>query len=488
VGLRALIVWAALLLVALPATAEPTLSGALDASLGVRGLRGARVAALVVDAEAGQVLFARDADRAMVPASNLKVLTALAALEALGPTHRFVTHVFADAPLDAEGAVDWLYVQGGGDPSLTSESWWRLCADLRLAGLRKVRSGIVYDDSVFDSVRWHPSWGRVSSRAYYAPVGALGANYGAFTVEAQPGVAPGDPVRVTLDPPVDSLRVVNRARTGSQGGRASLRVDRVVAGDVEEVRLSGSVPAGGKSRRVYRSVADPARYAAAVARLQLSANGISVGPAQIAGPVPAGASELLAFEGRRLAEVVRLLIKYSNNGIAESLVKALGAARDGKQGSWANGTVAIRERLAGLGLDPKAFSLVDGSGLSKHNRVSPRVLVEALQLARGSFAVGPELVAALPIGARDGTLKKRADAAGERVRAKTGLLDSVTGLSGYAELSNGRDVVFSILVNGYRAGDEAAMGAVDGFVAALVNTPLAGIATGRAADRAAWTP
>jgi D-alanyl-D-alanine carboxypeptidase/D-alanyl-D-alanine-endopeptidase (penicillin-binding protein 4) len=97
VGLRALIVWAALLLVALPATAEPTLSGALDASLGVRGLRGARVAALVVDAEAGHVLFARDADRAMVPASNLKVLTALAALEALGPTHRFVTHVFAIA-------------------------------------------------------------------------------------------------------------------------------------------------------------------------------------------------------------------------------------------------------------------------------------------------------------------------------------------------------------------------------------------------------
>jgi D-alanyl-D-alanine carboxypeptidase/D-alanyl-D-alanine-endopeptidase (penicillin-binding protein 4) len=132
--------------------------------------------------------------------------------------------------------------------------------------------------------------------------------------------------------------------------------------------------------------------------------------------------------------------------------------------------------------------MVDGSGLSKHNRVSPRVLVEALQLARGSFAVGPELVAALPIGARDGTLKKRADAAGERVRAKTGLLDGVTGLSGYAELSDGRDVVFSILVNGYRAGDEAAMGAVDGFVAALVNTPLAGIATGRAADRAAWTP
>jgi D-alanyl-D-alanine carboxypeptidase/D-alanyl-D-alanine-endopeptidase (penicillin-binding protein 4) len=483
-----LIVSVVLVLLALPVAGEPTLSGALEAALGVRGLRGARIAALVVDAETGQTLFARDADRPMVPASNLKVLTALAALEAFGPTHRFATRVLADAPPDAEGAVEWLYLQGGGDPSLTSESWWRLAADLRLLGLRKVRSGIVYDDAAFDSVRWHPSWGRVSSRAYYAPVGALTANYGAFTVETRPGAKQGEPVSVTLDPPVDLLRVVNRARTGAAGGRSSLRVDRAVVGDLEEVRVSGNLPAGQKSKRFYRSVADPARYAAAVATLQLGANGIAVGPAQVAGPVPETASELLVFEGRRLAEVVRLLIKYSNNGIAESLLKALGAAREGTPGSWGNGAAAIRERLAGLGLDPAGFSMVDGSGLSTQNRVTPRVLVQALQLARGSFSVGPELVAALPIGARDGTLSKRADAAGERVRAKTGLLDSVTGLSGFAELSDGRDVVFSILVNGYRAGDAAAMGAVDGFVAALVNTPVAGIAAGRAENRAAWTP
>ena len=138
--LRALIVSAALVLLALPVAGEPTLSGALEAALSVRGLRGARVAALVVDADTGQALFTRDADRPMVPASNLKVLTALAALEAFGPTHRFTTRVLADAPPDADGAVEWLYLQGGGDPSLTSESWWRLCADLRLAGLRKVRS------------------------------------------------------------------------------------------------------------------------------------------------------------------------------------------------------------------------------------------------------------------------------------------------------------------------------------------------------------
>lgn len=488
-GLRALIVSLALLVTpAPPAVGEPNLGAALDSALGARGLRGARVAALVVEATGGQVLFERNADQPMVPASNLKVLTALAALETFRPSHRFTTRVLADASPDAEGAVDWLYLEGGGDPTLTSESWWRLAADLRLRGLRKVRSGLVYDDSAFDDVRWHPSWGRVSSRAYYAPVGALSANYGAFTVEVLPGRAPGDPVQVVLDPPVESLRLVNHARTAEPGTRTSLRIERVGAGDAEEVRVSGSAPAGGKSRRFYRSVRNPARYAASLARLQLAANGIPIGPAQLPGAVPADATELLAFEGRRLGEVVRLLVKYSNNAIAESLVKALGLARYGAPGSWTNGTAAMRERLATLGLDPASFTLVDGSGLSTHNRVTSRILVQALQKARSSFAVGPELVAALPIAARDGTLEKRADAAGERVRAKTGLLDRVTGLSGYAELSDGTDVVFSILVNGYRAGDDAAMDAVDGFVAALVTTPVSGMAAGGAAERAAWTP
>ncbi|MEN8182244.1 MAG: D-alanyl-D-alanine carboxypeptidase/D-alanyl-D-alanine-endopeptidase, partial [Myxococcota bacterium] len=357
-------------LLATPAAGQPQLEGALSAALGSRALRGARIGALVVDAGDGRVLFERGADQPLVPASNLKILTALAALDALGPAHRFTTGVYADAPIDGNGAVKRLYLLGGGDPSLTSESWWRLAADLRLRGLRKVELGITYDDSAFDGVRWHPSWGKVTSRAYYAPIGALTANYGAFKVEVGPGAEPGQPVAVQLDPPVSSLRVVNGARTGARGSRASLRVDRVAAGEVEEVRITGSLAVGGKRRPFYRSVADPGRYAAAVARMQLEANGIEVGPALARGAVPSGASELLVFDGRPLAEVVRLFVKYSNNGIAESLVKALGAAREGTAGSWANGRAAVGKRLVGLGLDPTAFTLVDGSGLSKRNRVA----------------------------------------------------------------------------------------------------------------------
>ena len=465
------------LLLAVPATwvgralAEPpsgSLSERLDAALAHRGLRGARIAALVVDRADGHVLYAHDPDRALVPASNLKLLTALAALSTFGPAHRFTTEILVDAEPGPEGEVKRLYVRGGGDPALTSEELWRLAADLRSLGLSRVQDGIVLDASYFDDERWHPSWGSVSARAYYAPVSALSVNYGAFAVRAAAGAAPGDPVEVALDPPVSFLRLANRARTGPARGRSSLSVERQAAGAFEEVIVSGQMRAGSEPKVQRRSVIDPVAYAGAVLRMQLEANGIAVQGTTRRGLVPAAAVSLLRFEGKPLAEIVRLFLKYSNNMIAESLVKAMGAHAEAAPGSWRTGIAAMRRELEGLGLAVDRVNFVDGSGLSYANRVPPRSLVEALLLGERSFRFGPEFVAALPIAAADGTLEERVEGAAYGVRAKTGLLTRVTGLSGYARLPEGRVAVFSILANGYRGGAEAALDGVDGFVAALV--------------------
>jgi D-alanyl-D-alanine carboxypeptidase/D-alanyl-D-alanine-endopeptidase (penicillin-binding protein 4) len=202
--------------------------------------------------------------------------------------------------------------------------------------------------------------------------------------------------------------------------------------------------------------------------MQLEANGIHVGADITAGPVPPDAAPLLAFEGRTLAEIVRLFLKYSNNEIGEGLVKALAARTTAGGASWAEGIDAVRALLQQAGLDTARISLVDGSGLSYENRVPPRTLVAALRIGTGSFRYGPELLAALPIAAADGTLAKRASGAANAVRAKTGLLTSVTGLSGLAQCADGRVVFFSVLVNGFRGSAEAAMDALDRFVSVLV--------------------
>ncbi|MBW2493792.1 MAG: D-alanyl-D-alanine carboxypeptidase/D-alanyl-D-alanine-endopeptidase [Deltaproteobacteria bacterium] len=462
---------AALALSLAGAAAANDLSSRLDAALRSRALRDASIGVLVVAQDDGRVLYERRADRALTPASNQKILTAIAALSVFGPAHRFVTQIYADAPPDAEGGVDVLAIRGGGDPSLTSEQYWRLAADLRLLGIRRVRNGLLLDASAFDGERWHPSWGQTSARAYHAPVAALSANYGAFSATVEPGAKPGDPVRVLLDPPVPHLQLHNRAKTGNSKSATSLAVDRMRSGGVEEVVVSGSVRAASAAKAYHRSVLDPVRYAGSVLRAQLEANGISVEGENRLGVVPESMLLLDEFEGKSLADAVQLFLKYSNNTMGEMLVKALGVRSSGI-GSWSAGIAAVRAELERLEIDVAGLSIVDGSGLSYQNRVTPRALVSALRVASASFDFGPEFVAALPIAAADGTLEKRTEGAADRVRAKTGLLTRVTSLSGYAMSADDRPLVFSVLVNGFGGSDEAAMAAVDRFASELTQSRI----------------
>ncbi len=454
------------LLVACRASAD--LSSRLDAALADPALKGAKIAALVADRDSGASVFERNPDRALIPASNQKLLTALVALDTFGPAHQFETEILADRMPDAEGRVARLFVRGSGDPALTSEQLWRLAADLRRGGLKSV-GDLVLDASVLDDERWNPVWGKVSSRAYHSPVGGISANYGAFAVEIRPGEARGLPAQVAVDPPIPYLVLTNQASTGAKGTGRKLKVERSAAGGVEQVTVTGTIAMDSDSRAYYRGVSDPVAYAGAVLRWQLEANGISVTGGVERGTVPANAESLFVFKGFPLSEVVQRFMKYSNNTIAETLVKLLGVNGSGAPGSWATGVPALHRRLEELGLAPSSMRLSDGSGLSRENRVPPRSFVGALQLADASFAWGPELIAALPIAAADGTLEKRANGSIGRVRAKTGLLTGVTGLSGFARSKSGEDYVFSILVNGYPHGDRAAMNALDRFVEVLSN-------------------
>jgi D-alanyl-D-alanine carboxypeptidase/D-alanyl-D-alanine-endopeptidase (penicillin-binding protein 4) len=452
-----------------PTGASEALTARLDTALARPLRRGAQVGALVVSSRDGRELYARGADRPLAPASNQKILTALAALEAFGPSHRFRTALRGDRPLDANGALGTLYVIGGGDPGLTPEAYWRLAAELRALGLTRVRD-LVLDDLAFDRVHWHPTWGAVSSRPYHAPIAALAAAHGVVNVWVGAGASAGAPVSVRLDPPV-AFEIVNRATTGARRSRNRLRVERELGPRGERVVVSGSLPAGGKPRPVPRSVLDPVRYAGAVLRLQLEAVGVDVtGEVRVA-PAPAGAAFVHDFYGPSVGEVVTPFLKYSLNEVGETLVKDLALQRGAARGTFEAGASAAHAVLAGLGLPLGGVEIVDGSGLSPANRATPRLLVEALVLADHRFGLGPELAAGLPIAGTDGTLRRRARGARGRVRAKTGLLSSVVALSGYAEAPDGDVRIFSVLLNGLRGDVGGGMAALDAFAQALAEVP-----------------
>lgn len=468
------------------AAAEP-IATRIDALIAHGALEQAKVGVLIERARDGSTVYARGADQLFIPASNQKILTVLASLVRFGPAHRFTTRVWAPAPIDGDGSVGELVVEGGGDPALGSEDWWRLAAELRRAGLRHVAGDLRIDDSLFAGPSWHPSWGALSARAYHAPVGALTANFGAFTVSVWPRDAPGSAPRVGIDPPVDYLRLRNLARTVDRR-RAELVIDRL-AGAVSEgraeeiVRVEGTVRRGALGDHFPRSVLDPGLYAGSLLLHQLRANGIDVDGGVRRAPREEGEAlvAVLDWPGRTLAEIARLCLKHSSNAIAETLVKDLGAwdgveasGAPARAGDWPEGIASLRRTLLGLGLDLDRARLVDGSGLSIQNRLSPRMLTRALGVGAESFAVGPEFVAALPIAHRDGTLERRLEGAAGRIRAKTGLLSDagVTALSGHAERTDGERLIFSILVNGPGGGTEAGMEAVDRIARAMLESEL----------------
>jgi len=463
--------------------AEP-LAKELDRHRGRGPLAKATVGILVVRASDGATLYAHGADRLMTPASNQKILTALASLSRFGPTHRFVTRVWAPAVPGIDGVVDELVVEGAGDPVLNSEDWWRVAAALKRDGLRGVRGDLRVDDTHFEPAGWHPSWGRPSARAYHAPVGALTANYGTFLTSIWPRGKVGLPARVEIDPPVPYLRLRNRATTVAKGEVVGVSVGRGKSftedgGGFETIRVEGAVHLQAGVDRVPRSVEDPGLYAGSLLLHQLEANDVFVeGNVRRGVRSEADGALLLAWAGRSVQEVVQLCMKYSNNAIAESLVKNLGAwsgatleGSPARRGDWTEGIRALRGEVGKLGVDLSGARLIDGSGLSEQNRLSPRMLVQALEVGRSRFGFGPEFVSAMPIAGADGTLERRFEGARGRIRAKTGLLSdaSVVALSGFAERADGETWIFSILVNGHGGGSRAAMDATDRLAQALLD-------------------
>ncbi len=466
----ALLLGAALALLGTGAAAAADARGvALERLLRDPALRGARVGVVVERMADGARLVEHDADTPLVPASNQKLLVAAAALSRLGPAHRVETPVWTVGEVDAQGVVHGaLWIEGRGDPGLVSEELWRLAEEIRLRGVREVRGGIGVDVSWFDGARLHPDWEPTSARAYEAPTSAFAANYSSFRVEIEPGAAPGTPASVRLAPAVDYLSLGAEVATLDRPGALALSIEPLPAGGGERVRVRGAIGRDSAPKTYWRAVAYPEYYAASLLAQQLAANGVRVSGGLRVGARPADASELLRHQGERLDALVGRMNKWSNNFIAEQLTKLLGAQAFGPPGDWEKGVRALREALMALGLQDRALVIADGSGLSARNRVSAAALVALVRAAGASFVWGPEFLASLPLGGRDGTLEDRMqDGNSGVVRAKTGHLRHAAALSGVALAQNGERLAFSVLVNGARGGWEDVDAAIDAFVAAM---------------------
>ncbi|WP_422646880.1 D-alanyl-D-alanine carboxypeptidase/D-alanyl-D-alanine endopeptidase [Actinoalloteichus caeruleus] len=445
------------------ASSDPTgraaLTADLDRILDDPRLAGARTAVVVRSAETGETLYDRGGSDLLLPASNGKLLTAAAALSALGPDHRFTTSLHAASPPRGGALPGDLHLRGTGDPTMLAEDYAELAERLVEAGVRVVRGDLVADDTWFDEVPLGVGWSWDDEPYYYsAQISALTVapdtdyDSGTVVVRVVPGDQPGDPTTVEVVPPTDHVRVVNQSTTAMAEDAAGFAVERRRGGN--DIVVRGSLAAGSGPVERYSTVDDPTGYAADVLRSALDEAGIRVNGGIRRGATPEDAVQLAVRESMPLRELLVPFMKLSNNGHAEILVKTLGAELRGS-GTWAAGTEVLSEELAELGLPAAGYRMVDGSGLSRMDMVTAGQLADLLVQAREEpwFEV---FLASLPVaGDPDrlvgGTLRSRmagTEAEGN-VLAKTGSLTGVTGLSGYVTATDGQPLVFSILSNNY---------------------------------------
>jgi len=416
-----------------------------------------------------RVIFARQADRPLKPASTLKILTTAAALALLRPEFVHDTPIYADAEIDASGVLAGnLYVQGRGAPDLVGESWWLMARRLAALGLKRVTGNLVADESYFDPVRRPPGWPAPSADSWYnAPQGALSCNFNVVTVRVSPSPFLGGRPDLTLEPASSYFQVLNRATTAAQS--TDIRVDRMFEEGQNRLVVGGTVRRGGGTEIVNRSVEEPALWSLHAFREIARGCGIEVAGRLETGVVPAGAKLLTRHESRPLAALVRDMNKNSNNFMAEMLLKTLGAQFVATPGTTEGGIEMVRAYLAGLGLDPNDLRISDGSGLSDLDRMPAMLMAEILARARIDFEIEPELVASLPIGGADGTLSDRfaSEEGRRRVRAKTGRVAGAITLAGYASNRDGHVLAFAIFANQPRGTLEAVHRSLDRLVDAM---------------------
>ncbi len=444
----------------------------------------------VVSLSSGKVIFEENAEKYFMPASNMKNFTVAAAIEKLGPDYRYVTRITSRMKPDENGVVNGdLVVRGVGDVSVSYtfnhedrfKGIDRIVDALMRAGVKKVNGSIIGDDTYFKGSALPTGWEWDDLQWYYgAEVSALPINDNAIELSVMPSSS-GLQCSARILPFNFVYRVNNRCMTTPAGTPRTLRIEKRLGENI--VDISGDLPMGNAGFRNNITVSRPAEMYASMLKQRLAEKGIEVsgqGRAiqKMESVAASTLNEIASIESPPLALIAAKTMKPSQNMYTEVLLWTLGEEErkvalipPGQEPSSAQlGITSVKNITKQMGLAEDSFMQYDGSGLSRHNIVSPdavtRLYVYMAKQSRHSRA----WMDSLTIGGVDGTLRNRfRGTSGEKnVRGKTGTINQVSALSGYVKTAAGEDLVFSMLVNGV-AETRTRVGFIDDTVLMLAN-------------------
>lgn len=468
----------------------PQLQSKIRATLARPELQRGQIGVKINSLDSGKTVFEENAEKYLMPASNMKSYTIATALERLSPDFHFVTSIFAPALPDSAGIIHGdLIVYGRGDVSISTAFYDRdyykgldaLAQKIVQAGVKKIEGNLVGDESYFSGNAIPSGWEWDDLQWYYgAEISALPINDNAVDLNIKPG-AVGAPCAASILPTNTIVKIINRCVTVASGAKRDVRVDKKLSQNTLEI--SGVMAIDDKGYQGSIAVSRPAQLFVELLRGLLLQKGVTISGQNrlldsadkanfvIATAIPR--VEIAKLESPPFSTIAAKTLKPSQNTYTETILRALGEQvgdkTDPKKESAERGLEVVRNFLTQAGISADSVVQYDGSGLSRHDLVTPNSAVQLYTyMSKSQYAnVWRD---ALPIGAVDGTLKSRfaGTLAAANVRGKTGTIDQVSSLSGYVTSAAGEKFVFSVIVNGINNG-RLRQSAIDEIVVALAN-------------------
>ena len=389
---------------------------------------------------AGDSLYNREGDKFFTPASSAKLLVSAAALLELGADYRIATPIYSvgDLPL-----LTSLRLKGQGDPTITTQSLKSIVHQLQTEGVRKIEN-LIIDDSYFQPPAINPTWEWLDVHSYFAtPVTSTILNQNTVTLTLLPQV--GQPVKFFWNDAIagNQWQVVNQAVTGKADIEYNIELD----GDLGKplLRLRGELAVNEPPDIWDLAVVDPPGYFLESMRLYLSQAGITVTRGDVVDRSLENESEteLITIFSPPLLSILTEINRESNNLYAEALGKILA-----QELNVENAPEAIALSLTKLGINQDEYVLIDASGLSRQNLISPQILVKLLRTIYQT-PQGKTYLGTLAVAGTNGTLSRRFSNSiiAGNLWGKTGTLTGVGTLSGYLFPEQHPPLVFSIIVN-----------------------------------------
>ena len=436
----------------------------------------------IMEPQTGGIIYSRNAHDLFMPASNMKLITTAATLDILGEDYTYETRLYTDGKIENGILKGDLWIKGSGDPTISGryydgqiehifQSW---TDSLKKLGINKIEGRIIGDDNIFSDQGLGSGWEHNDLSYYYAAkTGGLSYNDNCMDLYFTPGDSLGAPAKIVQKPIPDYMKIKNELTTVHPDSQQYIDFHRYANSD--SVRVFGSITIDSDTIVDWVTINDPTNFSLTGFKKCLKDADIEYG--QIVDIDELEDEEarydsmqiILSHSSVKMDTIVHTLNKVSQNFYAETLQKTLGAEIKNK-GTNQAGIEVENEWFEDIGIDPDGIFIRDGSGLSRHNLVSPFQIATILQTMKNSPAYESYLKS-LPVGGIDGTLKNRFEGynVSGHVHAKTGYVGHVRALSGYVTAKTGKEYIFSILVNHYPTPTSCINDLQDRIVALLYN-------------------